>query len=484
MGDQKNLILAIVLSVAIILAFQLVIAPPQRPAAPQATTQPATPSTTPGTPGATPPAATPPQGTQPTTPGTVPPAAPPRTASREDILKATPRVPIDAKRVTGSISLKGGMLDDVTLRDYREAVPKTAANIHILNPAAAGKNGKAYYVVFGWQPVAGARPVTLPDDNTLWQSEGGPLAPGRPVTLTWTNPQGLKFSRRFEIDNDYLVTVRETVENTGGEPVQLAPYSIAKLVGEPKGLGFFILHEGPIAVFRKTAEDVRQGDRLRLVLLPDQAVLPALDWLFTAGRQLRRRHPALHGLVKLAFFPLANKAYKSMATMKALSRRWRAARALQGRQGQAHEAGDDGALQEGAVNPAGGLPADPAPDPGLLRALQGAVRHHRDAPRALLRLDPGSLGARPDLLFNLFGLLPWDGAAHRLEPFLLGIWPLIMGATMWAQQKLNPQPPDPIQAKIFAWMPVIFTFMLASFPAGLVIYWAWNNICSRSRSNG
>jgi YidC/Oxa1 family membrane protein insertase len=80
----------------------------------------------------------------------------------------------------------------------------------------------------------------------------------------------------------------------------------------------------------------------------------------------------------------------------------------------------------------------------------------------------------PTNLFNLFGLIPWD-PPHFL---MIGIWPLIMGVTMWVQMKLNPTPPDPTQAMIFNWMPIVFTFMLGSFPAGLVIYWAWNNTLS------
>ena len=80
----------------------------------------------------------------------------------------------------------------------------------------------------------------------------------------------------------------------------------------------------------------------------------------------------------------------------------------------------------------------------------------------------------PTNIFTLFGLIPWTPPSF----LWLGAWPLIMGFTMWAQQKLNPQPPDPVQAKVFAFMPIIFTFMLAHFPAGLVIYWAWNNLLS------
>ena len=83
----------------------------------------------------------------------------------------------------------------------------------------------------------------------------------------------------------------------------------------------------------------------------------------------------------------------------------------------------------------------------------------------------------PTSIFNLFGLLPYSTSI--LPDFLnIGIWPLLMGVTMFLQQRLNPTPPDPIQAKIFAWMPVAFTFLLATFPAGLVIYWTWNNLLS------
>jgi YidC/Oxa1 family membrane protein insertase len=86
----------------------------------------------------------------------------------------------------------------------------------------------------------------------------------------------------------------------------------------------------------------------------------------------------------------------------------------------------------------------------------------------------------PTSIFNLFGLIPFNpGAIPVIGSFLmLGAWPIFMGITMWLQMKMNPEPPDPVQKQIFAWMPVIFTFMLGSFPAGLVIYWAWNNLLS------
>ncbi len=579
MGDQKNLILAIVLSVAIILLFQMVIAPPQRPTPPQgqpATTQPAPPSSaTPATPG------TPPATQQPTPPGTVPPAVPPKAATREELLKANPRVFIDAKRVTGSISLKGGLLDDVTLRDYRETVQKNSANVHILNPATAGK-GRAYYVVFGWQPVAGARQVELPSDNTLWQAQGGPLGPGKPVTLTWTNAQGLKFTRRFEIDNDFLVTVHESVENTGTEPVQLAPYSVAKLVGEPKTLGFFILHEGPIGVFRKSAENgavindpsyenirdkgvdqtsfggwlgftdhywlvalIPQQDRQQRVAygydkpadtynafyVGDVRAIPAggkaeathrvfagakevdllrrygedlkaekFDWAIDFGWFWFFTKPFLMALkwiyglvgnfgiaililtiiVKIVFFPLANKSYKSMSQMKKLSPEIQRLRERYAQDKAMMNQELMKLYKKERINPAAGCLPIVVQIPvffALYKVLFVAIEM-RHAPfygwiRDLSDRDPTSI-------LNLFGLLPWavPAAGSLFDMLNIGIWPLIMGATMWFQHKLNPTPPDPIQAKVFAWMPVIFTVMLASFPAGLVIYWAWNNVLS------
>ena len=89
----------------------------------------------------------------------------------------------------------------------------------------------------------------------------------------------------------------------------------------------------------------------------------------------------------------------------------------------------------------------------------------------------------PTSILNGFGLLPWDvPELGLLNVINLGVWPLLMGISMFLQQKLNPQPPDPVQAKIFLFMPIMFTFLLATFPAGLVIYWAWNNILSMAFS--
>jgi len=89
------------------------------------------------------------------------------------------------------------------------------------------------------------------------------------------------------------------------------------------------------------------------------------------------------------------------------------------------------------------------------------------------------LSARdPASVWTLFGLIQWDHLALIPVPLDIGVWPIIMGFTMWLQQRLNPQPTDPIQAKMFMYLPFVFTFLLSSFSAGLVIYWAWNNTLS------
>ena len=185
-------------------------------------------------------------------------------------------------------------------------------------------------------------------------------------------------------------------------------------------------------------------------------------------------------LIKIAFFPLANKSYASMAKMKAVQPQMTALR---------ERYPDDKAKQQQElmalykkekINPlAGCLPVViQIPVFFSLYKVLFVTIEMRHAPffgwiRDLSAPDPTNV-------FTLFGLLPFDPTivpvvGHFLH---LGLWPLIMGVTMWAQMKLNPAPPDPTQAMIFNWMPIIFTFMLASFPAGLVIYWAWNNSLS------
>ena len=181
--------------------------------------------------------------------------------------------------------------------------------------------------------------------------------------------------------------------------------------------------------------------------------------------------------VKLVFFPLANKSYKSMAKMRNLSPEIKKLRDRVGDDRQKLNQEMMNLYKKEKVNPAAGCLPILVQIPvffALYKVLFVSIEM-RQTPffgwiKDLSVSDPTSM-------LNLFGLLPYS--TSMLPDFLnLGVWPLLMGVTMFLQQRLNPTPPDPIQAKIFAWMPVAFTFLLATFPAGLVIYWTWNNLLS------
>ena len=179
-------------------------------------------------------------------------------------------------------------------------------------------------------------------------------------------------------------------------------------------------------------------------------------------------------LIKLVMFPLANKSYVSMSKMKKLQPEMQRIKERFGEDKTRQQQAMMDLYKKEKVNPASGCLPILIQIPvffALYKVLFVTIEM-RHAPfygwiQDLSAPDPTSI-------FNLFGLIPWD------PPSILavGIWPLIMGVTMFVQMRLNPAPPDPIQAKIFAWMPVMFTFLLAPFPAGLVIYWAWNNLLS------
>jgi YidC/Oxa1 family membrane protein insertase len=565
---QKNLLLAIVLSVAVLLAWQMFYAGPKlkdeqerRQRAQQEQTQ-AKPSTAPTT-----------------TPGEAPQVAAPSAAvpteaqNREAVLRSSAqvRVPIETPSLQGSIALQGGRIDDLVLLKYRETVAPQSPNVVLFSPSGAPA---PYYAEYGWVAGPGLT-QPMPGNDTLWRLEkGNTLTSSSPVTLLWDNGQGLIFRRTVAADDNYLLTVTDTVENRSGAEVSLYPYALISRHGLPHTQGFYILHEGPIGVMGEEGlKELHYADLLKdggnktfkntggwigitdkywaAALIPDQKVaytasfrgikgtkdrfqtdllLSALPLapgasatttsnLFAGAKQVtlieaykeqlgakqfdllidwgwfyfitKPLFKLLHWLsqllgnyglailattvlVKLAFFPLANKSYESMAKMKKLQpemekirERFKDDRAKQQQELMA-------LYKNQKINPMSGCLPIVLQIPvffALYKVLFVTI-DMRHAPffgwiKDLSAPDPTSL-------FNLFGLLP-----YQVPEFLhIGAWPLIMGATMWFQMQLNPQQPDPVQQKIFNWMPVIFTFMLASFPSGLVIYWAWNNVLS------
>ncbi len=580
MSDQKNTILAIVLSALVLIAWQVYFGVPQMekqkqiqqqqaqersqqpPAVPQqpGTTQ--TPSA-PGTPAQTP-----------TQPG----AVPAQTMSREAVLAASPRVRIDTPSLSGSIALKGGRIDDLSLVKYRETVNPNSPPIVLLAPSGSPH---PFYAEFGWSAPSGAS-VKLPGSDTMWRQEGsGALAVGQPVTLTYDNGEGLQFRRTIAVDDNYLITLKDEVINKSAAPVTLYPYGLISRHGTPQTLGYYILHEGLIGVFGDkglqeetyaniekqkeisfSATDVWLGitDKYWAATLlpntkmqvnakfststignniktyqsdylgPAQTIAPggtgavdgrlfagakevsivdhynerlglnkfdrlidwgwfyfitkplflAMDWIYRQVGNFGVAILIITVIIKIFFFPLANKSYASMAKMKAVQPEMMAIR---------ERFADDKVKQQQAmmelykkeqINPiAGCLPIIiQIPVFFALYKVLFVTIEMRHAPFFGWIKDLSA--PDPTTIFNLFGLIPWDPSqVPMLGPFLmLGIWPLIMGVTMWFQMKLNPPPPDPTQAMIFNYMPIIFTFMLASFPAGLVIYWAWNNTLS------
>ena len=587
MSEHKNTILAVVLSLLVILGWQYFVGYPQmerqrQEAQLKQQSQPQPGATQPATPA--PNAA---QSATPEVPGTPKAGAPAQTqaASREAVIASSPRIAIETPRLGGSIDLKGGRIDDLTLTQYREETDPKSPPIVLFSPSGAPD---AFYAEFGWVPAAGVN-VAMPGPETVWKQQGsGALGVGRPVTLTYDNGQGLVFTRTIAVDEHYLFTVKDEVANNSGSPVMLFPYALISRHGTPQVQGYYILLEGLIGVMGdqglqemtyKKIEDAKSQtwdvanawfgitDKYwAATLLPDtdakvrarfsageagglktyqtdyllqpQTIAPGATGnanarLFAGAKEVSvvgidfpfgpgGYNQALHlnhfdlmidwgwfyfntkpmflaldfffhlvgnfgiailivtVLVKILFFPLANKSYASMAKMKAVQPQMAMIK---------ERYADDRVKQQQAmmelykkeqINPvAGCLPiAIQIPVFYSLYKVLFVTIEMRHAPfygwiKDLSAPDPTNL-------FTLFGLIPFDPTTlplfgHYLH---LGIWPLIMGITMWFQMKLNPTPPDPTQQLIFNWMPLIFTFMLAGFPAGLVIYWAWNNLLS------
>ena len=204
-----------------------------------------------------------------------------------------------------------------------------------------------------------------------------------------------------------------------------------------------------------------------------------LNWL---SKYLGNFGLAIIGLtiiIKLLFFPLANGSYRSMAKMRALQPKLTELRERYKGDQQALNKAMMEMYKSEKVNPAAGCLPIFIQIPvffALYKVLYVTIEM-RHAPfygwiNDLSAKDPTSI-------LNLFGILPYSVQNWPIPDFFqLGIWPIVMGITMWLQFRLNPTPPDPVQARIFAWMPVIFTFLLATFPAGLVIYWTINNLLS------
>lgn len=572
MDDQnKNLIFATALSFLVIMLWFVLFPAPETPpedvSAPATTSQPAkNTATEPGiasAPGVEDDAPETEAGTPAGAQGTAPQVA------------DAPRVEIDTPSLKGSLSLQGGRIDQLSLKNYQDTIDPDSNIVELLSPIGSAA---PYYALFGWAPGAGLERDLVPGANTLWQAEDGAiLTPETPVTLTWDNGAGLQFTRMISVDDKFMFDVQQSVRNDSAETVSLAPYGILARHGMPKDLRkFFILHEGGILMadgrltetdyddFDPSANaaslavekngwvgftdqywmttliprdtggfnvtklhDARSDIYQTTTRMPVQTVAPgesasttlkvfagakewetirryqneggidrfvdSIDWgwfffltkpifavLHYLNKLIGNMGWAIIGLtlmIKALMLPLAYKSYVSMARMKELQPKMEKLK---------EEAGDDKQKMQKSimelykkekVNPASGcLPILlQVPIFFSLYKVIFVTLELRHAPwmgwiRDLSAPDPSSI-------LNLFGLLPYapPSADSPLHILSLGVLPILLGISMWLQQKLNPTPQDATQKMIFAWMPWVFMFMLGRFASGLVLYWIANN---------
>ena len=491
---------------------------------------------------------------------------------------SAPRIIIDAPLVSGSISLAGLRIDDIMLKAYQETQDSGSDNIQFLLKT---DSETPFFAEFGWAAAEATQP--MPKADTLWTASAMVLSPGAPVTLSWDNGNGLTFRRSLAINDDYMITVEDSVESRLATPVTLFPYGLVRRHGTPPTTGIYILHEGALGVFDETLREEDYGDmrdaddgvsEIRpetsggwigftdkywlAALVPDQkakmnfafkslagpadryqvdyiasepTILAAggavssktrlfagakkvslLDgyaeelgianfdlaidfgWFYFLTKPFFYAINWLNGLlgnfglavlaftivVKLVFYPLANKSYRSMGKMRVLAPKVQEIRERHSEDRMAMNQAMMALYKEEKVNPAAGCLPVLLQIPvffALYKVLFVTIEM-RHAPFFGWITDLSA--PDPTSVFNLFGLMPFS--VDFLPPFLqLGAWPIMMGLSMWLQMRLNPAPPDPVQARIFQFMPIIFTFLLATFPAGLVIYWTWNNMLSMAQ---
>jgi YidC/Oxa1 family membrane protein insertase len=504
-------------------------------------------------------------------------AAKPVLRTREAALAQSPRVAIDTRSLSGSIALRGGRIDDVSLKSYHQTVDPKSPIITLLSPESAPD---AYYAELGFLSAATENAPALPTTETLWTADSDRLTPSRPLTLSWDNGHGLLFRRVISVDDEYLFTITDSVENKSGQPQTLYAFSRVTRVGHPPSAGYAALHEGFIGVVGDKGEELSY-DKIEkepsatktfkgvggwvgftdkywgAVVAPDQnapiearfmsmggavktyqadtvgdpltvapdASATKINYVFAGAKEVDmldayKANPGLKRfdllidwgwfyfitrpmfriidflyrvlgnfglailavtvIVKAAFLPLANRSYKSIAKMKEIQPKIKELKEKFGDDKHGFNMAQMEMFKREKVSPAGGCLPVLLQIPvffSLYKVLVVTIEM-RHAPffgwiRDLSAPDPTNV-------FNLFGLLPFDPThVAFFGPYLvLGVWPLLMGVSMWLQMKMNPEPADEVQKMMFNYMPLMFTFTMGGFASGLVIYWTWNNLLS------
>ena len=491
---------------------------------------------------------------------------PDKKITRQDAIKQSDRINISNGKIFGTISLNGALIDDVTLKNYKETLNEDSKQVVILNPK---KSENGYFLETGW---ATSENVKVPNHNSKWRVIGNnTLAPKQPVTIQWNNNEGLIFKKKLTIDDKYLIIVEDSVQNLSQKNINLFHYSQITRNKKPDVQNFYILHEGLIGVVGDELKELSYEDIIEKketyknnsgwfgitdkywlsaiipqkgknfnaeftydkqfkanYIITDPTIINsnetkknvatlfigakevsvvdgyaeqsginkfdlAIDWgwffyftkpiffiidyLYKISGNFGIAIILLTAAVRLIFFPLANYSFVSMAKMKALQPEMQRLKDLYKDDKQKIQMEMMNLYKREKVNPVSGcfpvliqLPFFFSIYKVLFVTLE--MRH---APFFGWIQDLSA--PDPTTIFNLFGLIPWDPPSF----LIIGIWPILMGLTMWIQQKLNPAPPDPIQAKIFMFFPFFLTILLASFPSGLVVYWTINNVLTMAQ---
>ena len=486
--------------------------------------------------------------------------------SREEALNKTERIEFENENIKGSISLVGGVIDDLIFKKYTKSLESTEKVI-FLNPKSL-KNG--FFVETGW--VTNNKNINLPNSKTLWKPENNTkLSVNNPIKLLWTNDQGISFEKKISIDDKYLFTIDQTITNQSNNSYNFYPYGQIIRNETPEVTGFYILHEGLIGVFndqlieedykdiikknssfnstngwlgitdkyfaatiipesnKEFRSDFDFKDRFRASFIYNKStevganesktdkikvVIPAKEveiidgyaeaqninkydlvidfgWFYFIVKplffaiQYFFEVTGNFGLaiiliticIRLAFFPLANMSFRSMAKMKVLQPEMTRLKELHKDDKMKLQQAMMALYKKEKVNPLSGCLPILLQIPfffAIYKMLYISIEMRHQPFYGWIK----DLSDRdPTTIFNLFGLIPWDPPSF----LMIGALPCLMGITMYLQQKLNPTPPDPVQAKIFMFFPLFLTVILAPFASGLVLYWTANNILTMAQ---
>lgn len=496
--------------------------------------------------------------------------------SREEVINQSlnQRIKINTKALHGSISLKGARFDDITLVDYFEKIPQPNQENKEVVLFSPTESKTRYFADFGW--ISSNKNIDLPNPNTIWTSSSKTLTPDQEVTLTWQNKQNIEFVIKIAIDDNYMFSIKQIVKNNSKNKITIASYGRVNRVLNNIAQSNYILHEGAIAsiqgiLHEKNYEDLIEEKNLSLTnsnhsgswlgitdkywlgaIIPDKNLdfnakfayenkaknnLFSVDFIsdeieIKEKDQLKLEHNLFAGakkvklldqyankyelnlfdrsidfgwfyfltkpfffiidffnkffgnfglaiicmtvLIKLALFPMANKSYEAIAKMKTLQPKIDSIRQRFKDDKIALNREMMELYKREKINPASGCLPVLVQIP-VFFALYKVLFVTLDMRHAKFFGWIHDLSAPdPTSIFNLFGLLPFNVSSA----FTIGIWPILMGVTMIIQHRLSPPSTDPTQAKILRFMPYVLTFVLASFPAGLVIYWTWSNLLS------